>query len=284
MWTTRLWNDRLQLVSGPSSGPPLLLLHGVSRSGRTFTPLLPALWPFWTVTLLDQRGHGGSRPAADGRYFVTDYVSDAIAVLRDLHEPVVLYGHSLGAMVAAGVAAELPNRVRALVLEDPPFETMGRRIFETRLHSQFAGMQAFAGSSRSVREVAAGLAEIRLIDPAGGAAIRFGDVRDAASLRLSASCLKSVDPAVFEPIVAGAWLDGYDRERILKRIDCPTLLLQADATVGGMWPDDDAVAVERQLNDVVRVRFPGAAHLIHGTRTQDLANTVTAFLSSLSAT
>ena len=38
----------------------------------------------------------------------------------------------------------------ALILEDPPFETMGVRIRETVFHSQFLGMQPLAGSEKSV--------------------------------------------------------------------------------------------------------------------------------------
>ena len=49
-----------------------------------------------------------------------DYARDAAAVLRSLREPAVVCGHSLGALVAGVVAAQLPERVRAVVLEDPP--------------------------------------------------------------------------------------------------------------------------------------------------------------------
>ena len=46
-----------------------------------------------------------------------------IAFLKNLGEPVVLIGHSLGAMTAIVTAAQYPEGVRALVLLDPPLYT-----------------------------------------------------------------------------------------------------------------------------------------------------------------
>ena len=281
MWQMNFWNGRIQVVTGPSNGPTLLMLHGVSRRWQTFQPLLPALIPFFQVVLLDHRGHGKSRPTADGSYLVVDYIADAAAVARSLQHPLFIYGHSLGAMTAAGVAAAMPEQVRGLILEDPPFDTMGRGIFQTRLHSQFQGMQKLAGSAASVEEVAKRLAAVELVDPNGGPTIRMCDVRDAASLRFSAACLKNVDPHVFDSIVAGDWLNGYDRAAILKSIPCPTLLLQADVKNDGMWPDEEARKVESELSSAVRIPFPGAPHLLHGSRTQELANHVLGFLASM---
>lgn len=83
--------------------------------------------------------------------------------------PLVLFGHSLGAMVAAAVAAEVPDRVRAIILEDPPFHTLGNRIEGSAWQAQFIGMQEIARRGGSVEDITDALAEIRL--PSGGAAI-----------------------------------------------------------------------------------------------------------------
>ena len=117
---------RLQRITC-GSGPVLVLLHGVTRCGADWEPLLPALAEDWTVIALDQRGHGTSPRA--GSYLVTDYVADAVRFVREeTAGPIFIFGHSLGAMVAAAVAAELPDRVGGIILEDPPFHTMGNRI------------------------------------------------------------------------------------------------------------------------------------------------------------
>src|SRR5688572_4782194 len=102
---------RLHVAAGPRHGPPLLMLHGVLRAWTDFAPR-------WQLFALDHRGHGESARAE--RYLVVDYAADAVALVRDRLPGVVLYGHSLGALAAVAVAAELPDLVRAVILEDPP--------------------------------------------------------------------------------------------------------------------------------------------------------------------
>jgi pimeloyl-ACP methyl ester carboxylesterase len=52
-------------------------------------------------------------------------VTDVIAFLHDrVQEPAVLLGWSLGGIVASLVAADAPERVRALVLADPPLAVL----------------------------------------------------------------------------------------------------------------------------------------------------------------
>ena len=90
---------------------------------------------------MDFRGHGESA-RSEGRYRVVDYVEDAARFLEEeIGRPAAVYGHSLGAMVAAATAARAPGMVMAVVLEDPPFHTMGRRIRETALHGFFSALR-----------------------------------------------------------------------------------------------------------------------------------------------
>jgi pimeloyl-ACP methyl ester carboxylesterase len=274
---TASWN----VAVGPENGPPLVLFHGVTRSWQTFLPILPALAARWQVFVVDFPGHGASSPLRGGRYHVVDYVREAADLLREtIRGRCVVYGHSLGAMVTAALAAELPGMVRAVVLEDPPFDTMGRRIAETPLHSYFAGMRMLAGSRAPLAELARQVADLRFVHPGTGRSTRAGEVRDAASLRLTAWCLSRLDPRVLDPIVAGEWLAGYERDAILEGIECPALVLQADERAGGMLIDEDAAALVGRLRDGTLVPFAGAGHLLHWQRTQELLNVVTAFVET----
>lgn len=280
--TLTVGDASLHYARGPSSGPPLLFLHGVLRCWQDFLPLIPPLTARWHVHALDFRGHGRSSPQP-GRYRVADYVEDAAAFLRHgCDEPAVLYGHSLGAMVAlAAAGGPEAECVKALILEDPPFETVGRNISETVYLSQFRGMQLFAGSQQSVTEIARGLAEIQLMTPGTGRLTRFGDVRDSISLRFSARCLRQVDPEVFVPLTAGQWLEGYDLDAILRGVRCPVLLLQADMAAGGMMTDADADKLETRLLDCTRVKLEGVGHLIHWTQIEASLRMLMAYLESL---
>ncbi|MBC7821275.1 MAG: alpha/beta hydrolase [Planctomycetaceae bacterium] len=271
----------LNFANGPRNGPALVFFHGVTRRWQSFVPLIPTLSSRWHIHALDHRGHGGSSRPKFG-YLVRDYVRDAVAFVQEqVQGPAVLYGHSLGAMVAAGVAAELPKQVHGVVLEDPPFDTMGPRISQSALLSYFTGVQPFAESTLPVGALARQLAEIPLTTPGKAGSIRLGDTRDMASLRFTARCLKPLDRDVLSPIIAGRWLEGFDWAAALEKITCPALLLQADLSVGGMLTDDDAAEAERLMPDCSRIRLPKVGHLIHWLQTETCLRLVNSFLESL---
>ncbi|MCA9033741.1 MAG: alpha/beta hydrolase [Planctomycetaceae bacterium] len=266
-----------KLISGR---PPLLMLHGVTRRWQTFLPLMNALAARWDVYAVDFRGHGGSSRST--HYRIMDYTSDIIDLIATtFEEPVVIYGHSLGAMVAAATAAAIGGTAKAVIMEDPPMNTMGPEISGNILHSFFAGLGRFAGDQRSTSSVAADLAEIELFDPATSGTTRLGDIRDEVQLRFTARSLRSVDPGVFEPISDGKWMEGYDTSRIFSSLHCPSLLLQADLSAGGMLTEADAAMLKQLSPDLTRVRLSGVGHVIHVAATQALINHVTAFLESI---
>ena len=270
----------LHTVATSNDRPPLLMLHGVTRRWQTFLPLWASLSARWQIHALDFRGHGESEKAA-GRYHVCDYIEDVVAYINsELRQPVVVYGHSLGAMVAAGVASEQGDRIVAVVLEDPPMQAMGQRIGDTSLLSFFKAISKFAGDQRSVSLIAQDLAEIRIHDPQQNSSNRLGDLRDSVSLRFTASCLGQLDPAALLPIVASDWLTGYDVEDVAGNLTCPALLIQADTKAGGMLFDDDAAMLEDLATDLVRVQIQDCGHLIHWTHTTQLLNFVHGFLES----
>ena len=274
----------LNFATGPRNGPALVFFHGVTRRWQSFVPLIPTLSTRWHIHALDHRGHGGSSRPKFG-YLVRDYVRDAVAFVQEqVQGPAVLYGHSLGAMVAAGVAAELPQQVQGVVLEDPPFDTMGPRISQSALLSYFTGVQPFTESTLPVGALARQLAEIPLTTPGKAGSIRLGDTRDMASLRFTARCLKPLDRDVLSPIIAGRWLEGFDWAAALGKITCPALLLQADLSVGGMLTDNDAAEAERLMPDCSRIRLPKVGHLIHWLQTETCLRLVNSFLESLEFT
>ena len=225
----------LRAVEVRSGEQPLLLLHGLGRDRSTFLKLAERLSPFWNPWLLDLRGHGESPWVHEGAlYLVVDYVRDVANWLRGRGSgPAVIYGHSLGAMIAAAVAADSPATVAAVVLEDPPFHTMGKRMRGTFWEHLFRGLSETTREKSSPESTLQRLSEIPV--PLNGSG-EFGPlklVRDAASLKFAADCLFKVDPAVFAPVTAGKWLDGYDVEAICRSIRCPVVILQGNGNFGG---------------------------------------------------
>ncbi len=270
---------KLHAHTTPQAGTPIVFLHGVLRNGRCFAPLFPVLTPGWSVHSLDLRGHGASEAAS--RYLVIDYVDDVAAYLRErVGRPAIVYGHSLGAMVAARLARQQPELVSALVLEDPPFHTMGARLRGTPLHEYFRAIQPFVGRGASTADLARELAGLDVPGP-NGSPVKLSTLRDATSLRFFASCLRHVRPEVIEPIVAGTWLDGYDAGNTERSVDCPVLLFRSDPECGGMLTVEDSEWFERLAPDCTTAFLKGIGHQAHWLGTAAVTRPLVEFLASL---
>ena len=106
------------------AGPPVVLVHGLSGSGRWWARNVEPLARWFRVYVVDLIGFGRSR---DRHTFV---LSEAAAYLTrwmdqlDIERASVV-GHSMGGFIAADLAANFPDKVDKLVLVDAaalPFE------------------------------------------------------------------------------------------------------------------------------------------------------------------
>ncbi len=171
----------LRVAFGPANGEPLVWIHGVGRSWHDAAPLLSGLMPCWSIVAPDLRGHGGSAHTP-GKYLIRDFLGDITSLLEQIERPAVIYGHSLGAMLAALVAAACPERVRAVIAEDPPSPGYLERLEETPYAPLFRAMRGLAGTTRDVSAIARVLGDVVVRDDAGGR-LRLRDIRDGASIR-----------------------------------------------------------------------------------------------------
>src|SRR5262245_54898114 len=104
------------------AGPPLVLVHGTTADHTRWKPLLPRLEADFTVYAVDRRGRGGSADALD--YFIEREFDDIATVVDAIGEPVLLLGHSYGAICSLEASLRTRN-VRKLVLYEPPIRTAG---------------------------------------------------------------------------------------------------------------------------------------------------------------
>jgi pimeloyl-ACP methyl ester carboxylesterase len=110
-------------------GDPIILLHGLTATRRYVvmgSRHLPSNGR--RIVPYDARGHGESDPASDpAEYEYSDLAGDLEAVLDGLGlERAVIGGASMGAHTALTFALSRPERVSALVLITPAFDTSGR--------------------------------------------------------------------------------------------------------------------------------------------------------------
>jgi pimeloyl-ACP methyl ester carboxylesterase len=120
---------RVRLLSH-GSGPPLVLLHGVSLSAAAWAPLLPAL-SGWRVLAVDLPGHGLSDPDSYRSGHVRRRARELIDDIFDALglDEVSVVGHSLGGMLALWYAAAGTKRISGLVaIGEPAVALPGVRV------------------------------------------------------------------------------------------------------------------------------------------------------------
>lgn len=110
----------LHTDSRGTGGLPVLFTHSFAGDVSHWNATLEHLKRSRRVVALDFSGHGRS-PGAVGVYSIAEFAKDigAVADAQQM-ESFVLVGHSMGAAVAAEYAGSHPQRVKALVLVDPP--------------------------------------------------------------------------------------------------------------------------------------------------------------------
>ena len=98
----------------------MVLLPGTTGRSDTFQPIVPDLSSTFQLVIPDLRGHGRSDhlPAS---YRVLNFAQNIIRLLDSLSTTrFLLLGHSLGGLIGTALAAERPEIVDALIIEDTP--------------------------------------------------------------------------------------------------------------------------------------------------------------------
>jgi pimeloyl-ACP methyl ester carboxylesterase len=113
---------RLHYRDYPGAGDkaPLLCLHGLTRNSRDFAELAQRYSPDRRVIALDFRGRGLSdHDPLPARYTPLTYAGDVIQLLDSLKvSEAIFVGTSLGGLVTMVVAATVPQRITAAILND----------------------------------------------------------------------------------------------------------------------------------------------------------------------
>jgi non-heme chloroperoxidase len=101
---------------GDPDGIPVVMLHGVTDSWRSFEQVLPHVPGEIRAIAVTQRGHAHA-PTPESGYRIEDLAGDVAGLLDELEiGRAVVVGHSMGAWVAQRLALDHPERVLGVVL------------------------------------------------------------------------------------------------------------------------------------------------------------------------
>ena len=233
----------LHVTTWRGSGPPLVLLHGISGTSASWWPVIDDLAMSFTPIAPDLRGHGASSAPAIG-YLYADYAADLDALLAALAitRPLIA-GHSLGGLIALWWARGQPDRAAALLIEDSP------------LRSGHDFMPAF---DRWIELNAMSTED---------AALAYAAEYPHWSPELChhrATQMTSTARNVFAELRADSLAHhGVDRVAEIATITSPTLLIHGDPHAGSMVHPEDAASFDRRLPNSTVVRIPGGSHGLH---------------------
>jgi pimeloyl-ACP methyl ester carboxylesterase len=185
-------------------GPPVMLLHATGFHGRCWLPLAPALAGQFSVWSIDQRGHGASGKAPDGRYDDWGlFVDDLFAVLDNLGlDSWRGLGHSLGGAVLLMAERRRPTTFKALCLYEPvvlpPFDLASLEGGIAVREAARKRRQGFP-SLRDARENFAAKPPMDRFDPAAlDAYVTYGFVADLAGGGVTLACAREDEASVYD--------------------------------------------------------------------------------------
>ena len=283
------WSDAFVYANGarlhyyhavPQPGKPVMIMvHGVSDNGLSWTTLTEELQGAYDIYMLDSRGHGLSDPFTDAATGDT-LVEDVVGFVRAMNftKP-ILMGHSMGAATVMRLGAQYPDLPRAVIMLDPGL-----------------GVPAAAAPARPATATSAAPAAPAQPQPRQPGSVAMfaapeimvaqnNDPYDA----LLATCARQ--NAMWDPVDCQYWAlskkqyhGAYSQAQqaamrgtmstgdALARITAPALILKADATPEVRAANDKAASV---MKTGKLVHVDGARHNLHHdkhARTVELLN------------
>jgi non-heme chloroperoxidase len=246
---------------GDPSGVPVVLLHAIADSWRSFERVMSYLPESIHAFALTQRGHGdASRPARG--YHSRDFAADLAAFVDALHlEAAVVVGGSSGGFVARRFAIDHPECTLGLVLLGSPATLRDK-----------PGVQEMWDSTIS-----------ELKDP-----ISSDLVREFAEGTLTRPVPQAfLETIVQENLKAPAWvwratfqgLLDDDSLRELGKIKAPTLIVWGDRDA--ILPRSDQETLAAAITGSRLLVYPGAGHAFYWEDPGRVASDLTAFIAEL---
>ena len=251
-WTTRPRSEFGKLAAiKEGTGPTLLLLHGVGLRAEAWNGQIDGLRDKFSIVAPDMPGHGLSQPFEDAAR-LSEY-TDRVAEMVD--GPVLIAGHSMGAMIALELACRFPEYVQGVAALNAIY-------------------QRDEDATRAIQTRAKSMPIDHAADPAQTLTRWFGS-SELPARDFCSAWLKTVSPAAYKLAYSAFAQEGGPKERDLAALQMPALFITGadepnstpamSRAMAATVPDGEAVIVE------------GAAHMMPMTHPQRINAELTAF-------
>jgi len=230
---------------GSAGKPPLILLHGIARTARTFDHVAPHFTANYHVLAVDMRGHGDSAWDSQGSYVVEDYVKDIAALIAHLKlRNIVLWGNSTGGRVAQMIAGLHPDLVTAVIVEDVGPERP-REVSNSRADRMAKEAEGWATADDM-------LVQVRKENPRTPEPVLKELVRYGSKQRADGRIVWKRDPAILNGFVP---TELWSTVRLIK---APIIYILGGAST--IVPLDTQQEIKAALPQAEIVTLPGLGH------------------------
>lgn len=245
--------DRIHFLDWDGDGSPgVLLIHGLSNTAWSWTPVARRLAVTRRVVAMDLRGHGLS-DSPTGRYEPATLAADVLAVAEGsgalASDGVVLAGHGFGGIVAAWAAAALGERCRRLVLVDGGWEDIaastGMDVEEF--------LRGLDEPPEVLRSMATYLAERAGFDPETWDADQEAAARATVVETAAGHLVPATRPHALAACVEAMF--AYRPGEALRAVRAPIVALAATSLAPGPGlPPMDVIAIDATGHNLMRYR------------------------------
>jgi len=251
-------------------GRPLLLVHGYTGGRNDFDTVIgPLAEDGWHVVAPDLRGHGDSQDLDDEEsYSLELFAADLLELTRSLGwDEFVLWGHSMGGMVAQVLTLAAPECVRALVLMDTTHcETpIDGDLIELAVKiARAEGLERIIEIQRDIEDPLETAAYRHLCETVPGFAERSeNNTRACSAAMFAAMALELTSP--------------HDRLPDLAGVTCPTLVLVGEEDLPFVEPSRRMAAT---IPDATLAVLAAGGHSPQFEAPEELWRAVTPFLAA----
>jgi len=266
MFTEKIFDTgtiKINYAEGAPNGSPLVFLHGGAGRWQAYESLIKELENVRHVYACDLRGHGKS--SWGGSYRVVDMANDTVEFIkRNIGEPVVLLGHSGGAVASLVAAAQIPEFIQKLIVLDPPIFLREESLKSDPAYNFFKNVYDVTTHKRTAKDV---ISEM------------FPESDEGGKWFLE-DMFNTVDPEFLKTLLDDRIMDGMDTQAVLEKITCPTLMIYGEVDKGAVVRDSDVEFFNAHISHGKAVQIKNAGHLIHLDQLEQLVKFINQWLNA----
>lgn len=246
----------VEIVEAGTGPTTIVFAPGFGAGAGQYEPFLSALGEHVRVIGLSPRGFGRSRWSPP--YTPTGWVDDVEAAAEFAATPVIGVGHSFGAYLTLGAAAQRPELFSTVVSLDQLVDLARFAPLAAMLNDYWQQIRrAVHQAEGDVDELVERLGQV--VDSGG----RLDDQVSTDDLRRMAIKWSTQDPLVLASLNDddyGEWIADPALRNLSDRVRCPVVSILGDPAAGSIVSHELAPANAAAFRDVRQVRIDGVGH------------------------